>query len=542
MGVATIKAFVHTTWCLYSVSGDIDLVTAAVSSQAAMQMVRSLTHELTRLFPELTSMNVLYRELLQVPAVKRVVAAGLVPTTIKELKLELPQALLEMTGIHNYAIIYHILDVSGCIGVWLHRHRVTDEYAKRGLENDPYLTMPKMQPFINMLTDTIGMLTGGLGNLDEPPVVDNLTHLWMDYFRPQLKEPWAIRESDLSIEIVLCIELYLAAQNILLQVDVDHAIVLRHYAALKIHPFVDDILEIVNDRARSRGKLGSFFRSAEVTQHVKDWLNIDGFWARQAKRKKVMTGERVSSFDEIVFGRKYRDWTRFNQFLGVLIQFVVAQAVCEVRVVFRNLHGCTIPHAHLYNCLRHCRSDSNVTRPLLDIRWPDVKAFLEILGDSVVFKGDRPRTLHTCANRLMLRHDISLVSTAPNPHHGRSRATNKGITHGGLSYDCIPLINAVFSCDVNSRAFLILQTKTVFDAIKTFTTAKSKGNIRIGASSENDYISLLLLFRRILHAEMPALHFIHDRLAIPSKEINDILFESLKKDMTSPGVRPSSGT
>ncbi|KAF2818772.1 hypothetical protein CC86DRAFT_413658 [Ophiobolus disseminans] len=229
--------------------------------------------------------------------------------------------------------------------------------------------------------------------------------------------------------------------------------------------------------------------------------------------------------NEAIYGR-----TRMNPFLSGMIALVVAQAVCELRLVYHNLTGCALAHAHLYNCLRHCRN-SNRPQPLLEQEWPDMETFFALAGSSSIFKGDRPYTLALCANCFMLAYKMPLSTLAPT-----KRATHdpKGAYRGVLKYECIPIINTLFTEGIQSRTFMNPSAKPLLDAIQT--TANSRTNKGITPAVYRSPIGILLIFQRLLQREMRALHFIFDFLYTTSARINTRIYEELKLDFSVPGV------
>lgn len=67
-----LKMVIGNTWKHYAWEElrNIDFIIAAVTSQAAMQMIRSLVHEFTSLFPHISSMEKFFLELLREPYIK----------------------------------------------------------------------------------------------------------------------------------------------------------------------------------------------------------------------------------------------------------------------------------------------------------------------------------------------------------------------------------------------------------------------------------------------------------------------------------------
>jgi len=120
--------------------------------------------------------------------------------------------------------------------------------------------------------------------------------------------------------------------------------------------------------------------------------------------RKGLTKKEFSNDGKVINGVSTWDWPRYNPFLAGMIAFVTSQAVHEFNMVFQSYAGYPVAYAHFYNYLRqaHNVSSSTARTPVLDKEWPDMEAFLKVMGDKSVFGGDRPANLQQCFRRTLL--------------------------------------------------------------------------------------------------------------------------------------------
>jgi hypothetical protein len=95
-----IKTVIQTSWEQYAKGPELDLMTVAATSQPAMQMIRSLVHEFTSLFPGYTLAESIHLECLRRPRIKSHVFTP--PPEGQDLEglLERPRELRE---VHSYS-------------------------------------------------------------------------------------------------------------------------------------------------------------------------------------------------------------------------------------------------------------------------------------------------------------------------------------------------------------------------------------------------------------------------------------------------------
>jgi len=426
-----IKMIVITTWYHFTTKKDMDLVTAAATSPAAMQMLRNLVHDFTSSFPQITSMDDLYLEFLRCPPIKQSIrTAESDPMHVPRFAyLQLPEAVLNISCMFTYERVWHILNLFADITKFWDRHRWLDPLVESGQLKGHPVALPRLQSFINALDDIASTLRKPALKSATPPVLDNFTELWLNYFKDQIRAYDAAEGVSppntgpiLSIELLLCTDLYLKVQSILSCLE-DPMFISKCYGYHRIRDSDENMWKAVLRQPKARSQLNSFFRSEVETQHVNNWLTTDEFWIRNATIKRELAGAKYSTVDDVNFGRVVLDWTNMNPFLAGMISFIVAQAKSELRVVYQNINGLTLAYAHLYNCLRHCRSHETL-RPLLEQDWLDMETFLTVVGDTAIFKGERPKSLLTCGNRLKLSHGLPLQSLAPNVRRNVGRGSS----------------------------------------------------------------------------------------------------------------------
>ena len=147
-----------------------------------------------------------------------------------------------------------------------------------------------------------------------------------------------------------------------------------------------------------------------------------------------------------------------------MIAFVTAQAVHEFNMVFQNYAGYPVAYAHFYNYLRkaHSVSSSTPRTPVLDKEWPDMEAFLKVMGDKSIFGGDRPANLQQCFQRTLLSHGIPLSAFS----RGNHRNNSLSITKPKLKALSTPIIDVLLEDGINRRGFLNIAQKKIQDVIR----------------------------------------------------------------------------
>ena len=407
---------------------------------------------------------------------------------------------------------------------------------------DDYETdMPALQPLVNVLEDILGMDVEGMGSFQDPPIIDNFTQLWREYLQTLCSAPKPEGQEkrelpDLSVELVLCTDVYLKVQEVvalaepnIIRDDYKNNWAYKNYYAndhnsghilelLKQYPFTSNSF---------RKTLTSFFRSDTDIAKVVDWHTTEKFWFRRVSMKEKITGIRISGREDCAVGVSRWDWPRYNPFLAGLIAFVVAQAVDEFNTVTQNHSGSPVETAHLYNYLRQAHSVTapSPCTPVLAKEWPDMETYLKIMGDKSVFGGDRPWTLRHCLQRIFLAHGRSLSSLARNAHG----ANDWGIkTKTRLQSHNTPIIDALCEGGTQRRNFLNITNKTIQEVIQREATRRAATSTEQNQFPIKTLTGYLTAFRRTLQYEIPRMHFMHSILAIVAHWLHNKLKDPLR--------------
>ncbi|KAI4679847.1 hypothetical protein J4E81_010252 [Alternaria sp. BMP 2799] len=401
-----IKQAIRKAWQEYLLDRKLDLITTAATTQAGLQMLRSLVHEFTMQLPGLNSMETFCLNYLRKRKDIRSGSDEAIPVDTSDADIQIPKHVAEFSCLDTYTTIRHALSRFFQAENYAGRYRAMELVLRIGYFDNYKTDMPALQPLVNALEDILGMDVEEMGSFQHPPIMDNFTQLWREYLQTLYSAPKPEGQKkrelpDLSVELVLCTDLYLKVQEVVIlaepniirddyknnwayknyyQNDSDSG----HYLELlKQYPFTSNPI---------RKTLTSLFRSDADTAKVVDWHTTEMFWGRRAMMKEKITSTRISGREECVVGVFRWDWPRYNPFLAGLIAFVVAQAVDELNTVFQNHSGSPVATAHLYNYLRQAHSVTapSPCTPVLTKEWPDMESYLKIMGDKSVFGGDRP--------------------------------------------------------------------------------------------------------------------------------------------------------
>jgi hypothetical protein len=94
--------------------------------------------------------------------------------------LQLPYAMARKCGLISYSKVWFISKEFHHVNNFALRHFLMDPTV----EEHP-VTSPDTQPLINALEDIASMLAEDMRSWRTPPVTDNFTQLWLQYFRSQ---------------------------------------------------------------------------------------------------------------------------------------------------------------------------------------------------------------------------------------------------------------------------------------------------------------------------------------------------------------------
>jgi len=465
--------------------------------------------------------------------------------------IQIPTSLAQFSCLKTYSLIWRVLDgyvVDDCFN----RYILMEEMVEDGfLANASW---PALESLHNALEDIASMQEAKIRQ--DPPAMDNFTQLWRDYFQAlygdgldknDFTRKMNEKRPDLSVEIVLCTDIYLDVQNLIPATDPnlipdDYK---RNWSSKNSRESSDqsDHGDIMNRLRQSpftskhiRQGLNSFLRNeSETTTVVRDWLVGDRFWNRRALVKRILTRKGLTKEEgandgKVINGVSTWDWPRYNPFLAGMIAFVTAQAVHEFNMVFQNYAGYPVAYAHFYNYLRQAHSVSFLTprTPVLDQEWPDMEAFLKIMGDRSIFGGDRPANLQQCFQRTLLSHGIPLSAFS----RGNHRKDSLPISKPKLKALSTPIIDVLFEDGINRRGFLNIAQKKIQDVIRREADRHVNDNHEDGADLKlRDLIGFLIAFRRTIQYEIPKLHFAHNLVFMQTWNINLRIHEALKDDL-----------
>jgi len=104
-----IKQAIRKAWQEYLLDRNLDLITTAATTQAGMQMLRSLVHEFTMQFPELNSMETFGLNYLRKRKDDRSGSDEATPVDTSDADIQIPKHVAEFSCLNTYNTIRHAL-------------------------------------------------------------------------------------------------------------------------------------------------------------------------------------------------------------------------------------------------------------------------------------------------------------------------------------------------------------------------------------------------------------------------------------------------
>ncbi|KAI4696621.1 uncharacterized protein J4E88_000798 [Alternaria novae-zelandiae] len=532
-----IKTIVTATWDHYRQNDDVDLVSAAATTQAAMQMTKSLVNDFSNSFPEIVDAEDFWHKFLDDPKIRNNISR----------ETDENRAILQTSGEEVDEFLCHA--------------RLPNRLLNYGL-----------QVLTNALDDIVWMI---IGVHIEPPAMDNFTKAWYTHLKRGISDdgkdvPHHRYAKDISIEMMLYTDLYLAVQDILTPLESPSqespsqespsqetlsqetpaeetpaeetpAQVRKDYHDLwkyvrregRVHrllkaPFIQG--------KRERAMLTSFFRDPLVAERRLSWLSSDPIWVARAESAKKE--EHWEVMPHSLYNRNCYDFITMNPFLAGLILFVAVHATCDLSLLTQNTDGLVLGYAHLFNFLRQAHSANNAdsSEKLLTREWEDMEAAIDLLGESNFFKGNRPIALDMCIQRLLRAHGMKASDLARDA--GRVKKGTRAYDSGQISAISTPLTNLIFSDGGPSKTtFLNITNQAISELLmqeaETYASDTLDPKIIKGAWAAGP----LIMFRVLLQRELPALLFPLDTVQSHCSEINKKIFAALDSTMAQPNVR-----
>ena len=218
-----VKEFIRSNWHENLLGRTVDLITTISTTQAAFQLLRSAVHHLTTQFPELSSM-----EAFSLNLIRR--CNGVVRSASSKVELgnsrsciQIPTSLAQFSCLKTYSLIWRVLDgyfVDDCFN----RYILMEEMVEEGFLANA--SCPALESLHNALEDIASMQEAKIRQ--DPPPMDNFTQLWRDYFQALYGDDFYENDftrkmnekrPDLSVEIVLCTDIYLDVQDLIPAAD-----------------------------------------------------------------------------------------------------------------------------------------------------------------------------------------------------------------------------------------------------------------------------------------------------------------------------------
>lgn len=203
-----------------------------------------------------------------------------------------------------------------------------------------------------------------------------------------------------------------------------------------------------------------------------------------------------------------------------LMEFNIRTCAQEVGLHALDLTGSGISTAHLYNALQKENA--------LNVPWPDMETFLELLGDDQVFRGKRPDTPEQYCTRLSLARGISPETFARNRRDRGMLMSKRGPRHLSMNNDLIVKLRDRYVMvvlrrdvsDAEATAYLAQLEKALNDSIHlssngTQATVRARdtedvnkcGKAIARNSRKYDPIELLMSLQFGLSQELPTVSF-----------------------------------
>ncbi|KAI4681815.1 uncharacterized protein J4E84_007411 [Alternaria hordeiaustralica] len=211
-----IKGVVKGIWLLYHLKDGVDFVSAAATTQAAMQMIKSLVHEFLASFPEIEDAEGFWHKLLDRPEISKLLRRQTDEVRAKvrammggsqSCVVKPSDSLLTYGCLHTYNCVWEFLEAYPTAMSLLER-RGSDGRRDVPLRNQSLLYA--MDDILYMVKDV----------RERPPVMDNFTQEWYGYLKRGFDDDLEPKEdyqygTNISIEMMLYTDLYIGVQDCL---------------------------------------------------------------------------------------------------------------------------------------------------------------------------------------------------------------------------------------------------------------------------------------------------------------------------------------
>ncbi|KAI4714589.1 hypothetical protein J4E89_000270 [Alternaria sp. Ai002NY15] len=532
-----IKVVIQTTWARYC-RKDTDLVSTAATTQAAMQMIKSLVHEFSLSFPEIRNVESFWhtffadseicktmrRDTDEIRAMQHTLRGN-----ERRCEVKIPDVLLTYGCLQSYI---HIWDVLQHI----------EPYVESG--DVAYLTFPdrKSQQLSNALDDIVWMIR----RVHYPlPTVDNFTLAWYTYLNRRNCEDRKPTDQtryggNISLEMWLYTDLYLVAQDAVSSQN--PGLVLEDYQNIWTYVdrggFLQDVLTTspLLESPWGRTNLNSFFRDPSDAMQRLIWLSSDPIWNSRLASARQTHGHDETWSPITYENRNHSDWVTMNPFLAGTISFVVMHAANDLLLLMQNGNGLVLGYAHLYNFLHnaHSANEADSSEKLVTKEWKDIDNAIALLGESSIFMGSRPTALDQCTNRLVRAHGMKASDIART--NGRGKKKQIVSVGGKMSVHSTPLINLLFSDGGPSNTtFLNITNRAISELLMKETETYNSDILPQKLFSGPEVAGPLFMLRVLLQRELPALLFPLEQLHLSCKELNG------PHDEYVAGLRPVEG-
>lgn len=238
---------------------------------------------------------------------------------------------------------------------------------------------------------------------------------------------------NISIEMMLYIDLYLAVQDILTPLETPSQETPSQESpsqetpaeetsaqVRKVRKDYHDLWQYVarNGRVhrmlkapfvqvkRDRTILTSFLRDPLIAEESLVWLSSDPIWYFRVADAKLKEGREDQT--ESLRSRNRYDFITMNPFLAGMILFVAVHTTCDLSLLTQNTDGLVLGYAYLFNFLQQAHSANKAASSdkLLTREWEDLETAIALFGESTFFKSNRPITLDMCTQRLLLQREL----------------------------------------------------------------------------------------------------------------------------------------
>ncbi|KAI1681665.1 S-malonyltransferase [Pyrenophora tritici-repentis] len=261
-----------------------DFMSAAATSQAAMQMIKSLVHKFSSFFPEIKDSKSFYIELLRQPAFKE---------AMRNVKYDDhgPPLVMARVGLFKHSGLATFFETSNM----LERYHHQAVFSLRPTTIQPLIEsehipndLPSFHALINALEDIAILIDLGI----ELPAMDNFTQTWYTYLKQQrddrAKEQKKQKPANLSIEMLLYTDLYIQTQMVfndkISEKLQDHYFALHEYLIdTGDHLEIPRILRQTSD-AKRKPNLKSYLKDEQKTTQIARFIMEDIFCSEREAR------------------------------------------------------------------------------------------------------------------------------------------------------------------------------------------------------------------------------------------------------------------